>query len=190
MVVPILVALALVGCGSKPTDPVVAGTVPSRPGATTALETTQVTLYFTRGERLEPVKRPVAKVARIGAEAVTALLAGPTEDERGAGLGSAIPVGTRLNRLTIEDGVARVDLSRAFEAGTSGLGLTLRVAQVTCTLDAFPSVSGVRFAFDGQLVDVISGDGLVVDSPVTCETYREYVGHGARAPSPPTSTSG
>ena len=193
--------LALTGCASGPTRPVVAGTVPSRPtttvgggggtgagaGATTttppaAAGRTDVAVYFVRGDRLESVSRSVDKVPRIGAEAVKTLLAGPTDAERRAGLASAIPAGTQLNGLTIDGGLARVDLSRTFEAGGSGLGLTLRVAQVACTLDAFPTVTGVRFAFDGQLVGVVSGDGAVVDAPVSCETYRAYVGDGDGAP--------
>jgi hypothetical protein len=184
-----LALLALTACGSRPTDPVVAGTVPGRPGTTLSPspsaggggETTEVALYFTRGERLERVTRALPKVPRIGAEAVKALLAGPTDAERGAGLATAVPTGTQLNALTIDDGLARVDLSRAFETGGSGLGLTLRLAQVTCTLDAFPTVTGVRFALDGQLVDVISGDGVVVDSPVTCTGYEEYLAQGEPA---------
>lgn len=176
------VAVGAGACGSGATGPGSAGSVPSRASTSltpaTGTETTDVALYFTKGERVEKVTRAVPKVPRIGAEAVKALVAGPNEAERQAGLATAIPAGTQFKGLTIDNEVARVDLSRAFESG-GGLGLLLRLAQVACTLDAFPTVSGVRFALDGQLVDVLSGDGVLVDQPVTCETYAEYVGGGS-----------
>ena len=165
-------AVVAVGCG----DPNEGGTGPSTtgaPGTTVAGETTDVTLYLTKGERLEPVTRAVPKVTRIGGETVKALLAGPTPQESAAGLGTAIPAGTRFLDLNIADGVARVDLSREFESGGGTLSLTMRLAQVACTLDQFDTVDGVRFLLDGTLVDVFSGDGIVVDHPVGCADFPE-----------------
>ena len=194
--------LALAACGSGGTGPNDAGPAPSRTTATTAATggdsvpdpgtgsgsgsgsggaspsgqaTTEVALYFTRGERVVRVMRTVPKVTRIGAEAVKALLGGPNGDEQRAGLSTAIPASTQFRDLVITEGVARVDMTGAFESGGGGLALTLRLAQVTCTLDAFSSVTGVRFALDGQLVDVLSGDGVVVDRPVSCDSYGEYL---------------
>jgi hypothetical protein len=186
-VVAVVLAAVSWGCGGAGGGD--AGEAPSRPTttaageapATSTGETTTVRLYFTVGEKVAPVERAVPRVPRIGAEAMKALLAGPTEEERRNGFSTAIPDGTRFNALTITDGVARVDLSRSFEAG-GGLGLALRLAQVVCTLDAFDTVTGVRFALDGRLVDVLSGDGLIVDRPVNCDNYREHVaGPGAPA---------
>jgi spore germination protein GerM len=185
-----LVAGAVAGCatgrgrvvdaGPAPTRPPEPGAdaaapTPALPGAGAAEATTTVSLWLTRGESLQVVKRAVPKVARIGAEAVKALLAGPTADEAKGGVATAIPPGTRFLGLVVDAGVARVDLSRQFDAGGGGLGLTLRLAQVACTLGEFPSVRGVRFAIDGQLVSVLSGDGAVVDTPVTCESYRRRI---------------
>ncbi len=177
------VVLGAVACGASgdgqvedagpvPTRPR-AGGVEARPRASTAHEATrEVSLWLLRGEALDVVRRAVPKVPGIGAEAVKALLAGPTPEEAGNGLSTAIPRGTRFLGLHIATGVARVDLSRQFEAGGGGLGLMLRLAQVTCTLDQFESVRGVRFAIDGTLISVLSGDGVVLDEPVTCDGYR------------------
>jgi hypothetical protein len=131
------------------------------------------------------VKRAVPKVARIGAEAVKALLAGPTAEEARGGVATAVPAGTRFLGLVIDAGVARVDLSRQFDTSGGGLGLSMRLAQVACTLGQFGSVRGVRFAIDGQLVSVLSGDGAVVDKPVTCEGYRRLLAQGPQAPDAP-----
>ena len=179
------VVLGTGACGSSGEGQVEdAGPVPTRSGAegggsgpaTTAPPaggaTNQVSIWLLRGETLEVVRRSVPKVPGIGAEAVKALLGGPSPEETARGLATAIPAGTRFRGLHIDGGVARVDLSRQFEAGGGGLGLTLRLAQVTCTLDQFESVRGVRFAIDGALVSVLSGDGVVLDKPVTCDGYQ------------------
>ncbi len=84
-------------------------------------------------------------------------------------------MGTRLLDLAISDGTAMVDLSRAFESGGGTLEVTLRLTQVACTLDQFESVEGVRFALEGELLNVFSGDGIVVDRPVSCASYRTYL---------------
>jgi hypothetical protein len=157
-------------------------TTPSQgPGpATTApasSATSEVSLWFVRGEKLDRVTRNVPRVARIGAEAVKALLSGPTAAESKAGLTTAVPRDTRFLDLAIDGtGIAKVDLSRDFEAGGGSLGLTLRLAQVACTVDQFPTVKGVRFALAGELVSVFSGDGIVLDKPVTCDSYRQVLG--------------
>jgi Sporulation and spore germination/Immunoglobulin-like domain of bacterial spore germination len=185
-----VVVLAAAGCGNGREGQVEdAGPVPTRLGAegeaagtTTAPPaggaTNQVSIWLLRGETLEVVRRAVPKVPGIGAEAVKALLTGPSPEEAAKGLATAIPAGTRFRGLDIDDGVARVDLSHQFEAGGGGLGLTLRLAQVTCTLDQFESVRGVRFAIDGTLVSVLSGDGVVLDKPVTCDGYQRALAPG------------
>jgi hypothetical protein len=182
----VLLALATAACGSSGT--LDAGPVPTGPsttattaeGATTttaaAGATTEVSVWLARGELLEPVPRTVPRVPRIGAEAVKALLAGPTAAEARDGFTTAVPKETRFLDLVIDgDGIAKVDLSREFESGGGTLGLTLRLAQVTCTVGQFPTVKGVRFALAGELVRVFSGNGIVLDKPVTCDSYREVV---------------
>ncbi len=193
----VLVLLVTAACGTNGGGSVDAGPVPSRPETTTTTApaaaqpdapaptggaTTAVQLYFTRGETLQAVSRPVPRVARVGAEAVKALLGGPTAEESRSGLGTAIPRETRFRDLIIDDGVAKVDLSGAFESGGGTLSLTMRLAQVTCTLDQFGSVRGVRFALDGKLVNVFSGNGIVLDEPVTCSSYRDLLRPGATPP--------
>ena len=135
-------------------------------------------VYFTRGEKIVKVTRTVPKVTRIGAETVKALVGGPTAAESADGFGTAIPSATRFRDLTIADGVAKVDLSKDFESGGGSLSLSLRLAQVTCTLDQFDSVSGVRFLLDGDLVNVFSGNGIILDKPVGCGDYADYVDDG------------
>lgn len=192
---PLMVALLvlLAACAASGDGPVDAGPAPTRPATTTGpggapdatadpggsgspgAATTDVTIFLTRGETITPVTRTVPRVPRIGAEAVKALVAGPSAEEAAAGLGTAIPPQTRFRDLVIDNGVARVDLSEDFESGGGTLSLTIRLAQVTCTLDQFASVAGVRFLLDGRLVNVFSGNGILLEEPVSCEDYRGFV---------------
>jgi len=146
--------------------------------------TTAVTLYLTEGDTLHRIVRSVPKVTGIGAAALRALLAGPTPEEAQSGVGTAVPSGTRLLGLTIEGGVARVDLSRQFEVTGNEEGVTLSLAQVTCTLGQFDTVKGVRFALDGKDVSVLSGDGTVTDRALTCDRYGRF------GPAPTTADPG
>lgn len=192
-----LVSLLAAACGGRGTvdagpvpgrpDPTVATSTPDTTPATTTAGTTQVTIWLARGEKLEPVTRVVPSVPRIGAEAVKALLAGPTATETRNGFATAVPADTRFLDLAIDSaGIARVDLSRDFESGGGTLGLTLRLAQVTCTVGQFPTVKGVRFALNGEVVNVFSGNGIVLDRPVTCDSYREVLAR----PGQPATFSG
>ncbi len=205
-----LALLVLSSCGSdRPTD---AGSAPSRvsstdtsvPGAgaqeasaptgssepveksTTPVATTPVAIYLVKGELLEKVTRRVPKVPGIGRQAMEALLAGPTSAESAAGVTTAIPAGTRLLGLVVEEGTATVDLSPAYESGGGTLGLRLRLAQVACTLDQFQTVHGVRFAMAGRPVRVFSDDGIVLEHPVSCDDYRDHLPGQPPAPPPPS----
>ena len=148
-----------------------AAPVPSTTRVAGPEATTDFVVYLLRGEKLEKVVRRVPKVPGIGQEAMKSLLRGPSRAEAGAGLGTAVPAGTALLGLTVERGTATVDLSRVFESGGGTLSMTLRLAQVTCTLDQFESITGVRFALAGKPISVFSGEGIVLDKPVTCSSY-------------------
>ena len=202
-------AVALAGCNAE--LPVDAGPAPSRSAPSdppavgeaaassesagssgagpTTDQTTTIAVYLVEGERLERVSRTVPKVPGIGAEALRSLLTGPTLAETRAGLETAIPTDTRLLGLTVSGGTATVDLSRAFESGGGTLGLTLRLAQVACTLNQFDSVDGVRFALGGELLSVFSGNGIVLDRPVSCASYRTYLPGARPATSSPATSS-
>jgi len=151
--------------GADPSGGSGSGSTPA-PGSTSA-----VALYLTTGDTLHRIVRTIPKVSGIGAATLRALLAGPTPEEARSGVGTAIPAGTRLLGLTIDGGVARVDLSRQFEVAGNEEGVTVSLAQVTCTIDQFDTVKGVRFAIDGKDVEVVSGNGTVTDRPLTCDSY-------------------
>ena len=97
---------------------------------------------------------------------IEALLEGPTTEERAGGLASAIPGGTTLRDVSIADGVATVDLSGAFDADGGSASMLGRVAQVVATLTRLPTVERVAFRLDGEPVEAIGGEGVVVVPPL------------------------
>jgi germination protein M len=132
-------------------------------------------VWFHRGEQLYVVSRARAATPRIGSAALADLLAGPTTAEHDAGIGTQIPDGTELLGLIIDNGIATVDLTSEYESGGGTASMTMRLAQVVCTLDQFPTVKGVLFQLDGRAVDVLGGEGIVIDHPLRCRDYRDLL---------------
>ena len=65
----------------------------------------------------------------------------------------------------------------SLEVGSCGgsASMNMRIAQVVYTRTQFPTVKGVLFELDGQRVDVLGGEGVVVDEPVTRKDYRDLL---------------
>lgn len=138
--------------------------------ATPVPDTTSVRVYLLRGEKIGVGGRQVDAssddVAALAEAALNELMIGPTVEEREFGLASAIPTGTMVNGVTIDNGVATVDLSQDFQSGGGSLSMLLRVTQVVCTVTQFDEIESVAFAITGKKVDTIGGEGVVVDPPV------------------------
>jgi hypothetical protein len=123
-------------------------------------------VYFVRGEKVGVAARSVETTDGSLATAMRALLAGPTDEELGAGLHSEIPAGTGLRGASFRNDVATVDLTSGFESGGGSASMLMRVAQVVYTLTQFPSINRVRFKIEGDAREAIGGEGVVVEPPV------------------------
>jgi len=132
-------------------------------------------VWFTRDESLFMVTRTQQATPRIGSAALEALLAGPDTREQAAAVGSQIPSGTQLLGLSVDNAVATVDLTSEFESGGGSASMNMRIAQVVYTLTQFPTVKGVLFELDGRRVDVLGGEGVIVDQPVTRKDFRSLL---------------
>jgi hypothetical protein len=152
-------------------------TVPATSGSTSTGPSRAVTyqVWFTRGGSLYPVTRTQNATPRVGTAALEALLESPSPSEQAAGIGSQVPAGTQLLGLTIADGVATADLTSEFESGGRSGSLSMRIAQIVYTLAQFPTVKGVLFELDGRRIDVLGGEGVAVDRPVTRKDYRSLL---------------
>jgi len=186
-------AVALLGCGYNTevkdggplttvegTNVTPPTTTPPSSGAnatttTTAEETTEFSVYFTYNTLVHAVHRRVPATKAVAAAAMEALVAGPTPEEKALGLYGAIPEGTLFLGVTIDNGIATVDLSREYESGGGSLSMAQRLAVVTYTLTQFPTVDGVLFKLDGKPVEVFGGEGFILDHPVTRADYEDYI---------------
>ena len=165
----------VVSLGAPPTvaGSEIANTLPSQPS---------FEVWFARGERLVPVARTHEQTPGVATAAINALLAGPTRAERKSRLGTAVPTDTRLLGISIENGIATVDLTSEYQSGGGSLSMQMRLAQVVYTVTQFPTVKAVLFQLDGAPVNVFSGEGIILDHPVGRTDYKDL------APTSPTVT--
>jgi hypothetical protein len=50
-----------------------------------------------------------------------------------------------------------------------------RLAQIVYTITQFPTVKGVLFSLDGEPIDVLGGEGVVIDHPLTRRDYADLL---------------
>lgn len=148
-------------------------TAPDGSTTTTTVPATRfVDIYLVQeGQFAAAVQRAIPDTPQVATNAIKALLEGPTPAEESEDLSTAIPPATLLLGLTIEDGLAVIDLSREFESGGGSFAMISRLAQIVYTLTQFPTVDAVSFMLDGQPVTVFSNEGLVLDEPVVASDY-------------------
>jgi germination protein M len=140
---------------------------------TTAQDTVTVNVYFSRDQLICTAARSIPETQQVGAAAMQALLQGPTPAEEEWGVVTSVPEGTTFLGLTIADGVATVDLSKEYASGGGTLSMLMRLAEVVFTLTQFPTVDGVSFKLDGEPIDVLGGEGIIIDHPMTRADYEE-----------------
>lgn len=103
-----------------------------------------------------PAGRQIAKTQSLARVALEELLLGPTAEEKTNGFFTSINKGVKIQKLTVENRVARVDFGEALQAQVGG---SCRVAairsQIAETLKQFPSVKDVVISIDGRTEDIL-----------------------------------
>ncbi|MDO8424740.1 MAG: GerMN domain-containing protein [bacterium] len=103
-----------------------------------------------------PVEREVVKTQSVARAALEELLKGPTEKEMDEGFSTSLNSGVKIQSLTIENGLARIDFDESleFQVGGSCRVSAIR-AQITETLRQFPTISQVLISIDGRTEDIL-----------------------------------
>ncbi len=126
------------------------------------------------GTNLELVSQPLKistgdKPNQILEKAFQTLLAGPTE-----GTGSTtIPTGTKLLSLKQENDTIHVNLSPQFTSGGGSSSMMGRLGQVLYTATSLNPKAKVYIEVDGKKLDVLGGEGVEVDQPMTRKVFQE-----------------
>jgi peptidoglycan hydrolase-like protein with peptidoglycan-binding domain len=119
-----------------------------------------VRVHFLQGEQTVAVERPGATPA----DAVAALLAGPSAAEQRIRIVSELPEGLPFLGLEAADGVATVDFGSAFADGDAA-AVSARLAQVILTLTAVPGIHEVRLLVEGTELVVRTRADVLVPPP-------------------------
>lgn len=126
---------------------------------------TAVKVYFgrpvagdleTECEHVVAVGRTLDKTEAIARAALEELFKGVTEQEKTLGYITSINSGVKIQKLTIENQVAKIDLSKELEQAVGGSCRVAAIsAQIRETLKQFPTVNSVIISVDGRTEDIL-----------------------------------
>ena len=112
----------------------------------------------------------------VPAAALAALLDGPPDAATAAGISTEIPSGTTVVSLSVgSDRIATVELSQEFDDGGGSASIFGRLAQLTYTLTAFSSIDSVLLLENGSVVEVFSGEGILLDGPMERDDFQDQL---------------
>lgn len=104
--------------------------------------------------------------------ALTSLFDGPTPEEVKYGVYSEIPVGTKLlNLIDAQDGIY-INVSRDFELGGGSDSIYKRIFQLIKTAKHNTN-KPVYLLIEGNKVEVLGGDGVMISQPLSEEAVGE-----------------
>jgi len=127
-------------------------------------EITKIKVFFNNGKmdpewscyKVFPTEREIPKTEAIARAALEELLKGPTEEEKTAGFITNINSGVKIQRLTIENGTAKVDFDEQLEYQVGGSCRVAAIsAQIRETLKQFSTVQEVVISINGRTEDIL-----------------------------------
>jgi spore germination protein GerM len=105
--------------------------------------------------------------------ALTQLLQGPSKEELGRGFFSEIPKGTQMLGVIPKDETLRVNLSQKFTEGGGSSSMQQRLKELSQTVLAVERKKPVYVDIEGQELQVLGGEGVMVDEPINRQTSSQ-----------------
>ncbi|MFI7587428.1 GerMN domain-containing protein [Spongisporangium articulatum] len=140
--------------------------------APAAARRTRIALVAGDGRiRMVPRARPVDASVSTVQSLLDQLAAGPSDEERRTGLGSALPTGVRLQAGGPRSGILTVDLSEGTPVQAADR-LAVAVGQIVLTVTAVPGVRAVRLQRRGQPVDAPLPSGALTTRELVAADYQ------------------
>ena len=138
--------------------------MPTKPCGGSQKETIAVKVFFNNSQldpqiscnKVFPVEREIVKTSAVARAALEELLKGATDKEKSDGFFTSINAGVKIQKLTIENGIAKVDFDEQleFQVGGSCRVSAIR-AEITQTLKQFPTVKNVIISINGRTEDIL-----------------------------------
>lgn len=104
--------------------------------------------------------------------AVKSLINGPTDKEKKAGVYTEIPSGTKLISITESPSRVVINLTSDFENGGGTDGIYKRLFQLIKTVKINSNLP-LYLQLDGKQVDVIGGEGIMINQPLSEDFANE-----------------
>lgn len=147
---------------------------PSSPSSPIEEQTAEIYWLDVDAEQFELVASPVAlnaddEPSKALKATLEKLLEGPVE----SAAFSEIPEGTELREVTVEEDGVHIDLSRNFTGGGGSASMTGRLGQVIYTATSLEPNANVWISVEGEPLEVLGGEGLIVDQPMTRDNFEQ-----------------
>ncbi|MDF2388646.1 GerMN domain-containing protein [Nostoc ellipsosporum NOK] len=117
----------------------------------------------------QPVQIAATQPNQVLEKAFQALLEGPSEGTDS----TTIPKGTKLLGLKVENKEVHVNLSDDFTKGGGSTSMIARVGQVVYTATTLDPNAEVYIDVNGKRLDVLGGEGVELEQPLTRESFKE-----------------
>lgn len=117
----------------------------------------------------QAVTLPQGEPDQVIEAAFSKLLAGPTEGTDS----TTIPKETKLLGVKVADDGVHVNLSEDFTTGGGSSSMMGRVGQVVYTATSLNPNTKVYIEVNGKQLDVLGGEGLELEQPLTRESYKQ-----------------
>lgn len=105
---------------------------------------------------LDSRERKIPRTQATAKASIKQLLAGPTDEEQSLGYFTSINPNVKLQKISIENGIAYVDFDEQLDTNVGGsCRVTAIRAQITETLKQFPTINDVVISINGRTEDIL-----------------------------------